>query len=56
MSSSKSFAPAILILLLALLAVTPIPAGAQTQDAVDNAEAAQDRAYRQLLAANEAVG
>ena len=56
MFSSKSFAPLILILLLALLAVAPIPAGAQTKSDVDNAQAAQDRAYNQLLAANEAVG
>jgi murein DD-endopeptidase MepM/ murein hydrolase activator NlpD len=56
MSSSKPFAPVILILLLALLAVAPIPAIAQTQGAVDDAQAAQDRAYRQLLEANEAVG
>ncbi len=56
MSTSKPFAPVILLLLLALLAITPIPAGAQTQGAVDDAEAAQDRAYRQLLEANEAVG
>lgn len=56
MSTSKPFAPVILILLLALLAITPIPAGAQTQGAVDDADAAQDRAYRQLLEANEAVG
>jgi len=56
MSPSKSFAPVILVLLLALLAVAPIPAGAQTKGAVENAEAAQEQAYRQLLAANEAVG
>jgi murein DD-endopeptidase MepM/ murein hydrolase activator NlpD len=56
MFTSKPFAPVILLLLLALLAITPIPAGAQTQGAVDDAVAAQDRAYRQLLEANEAVG
>jgi len=56
MTSSKSFAPITLILLLALLAVAPIPAGAQTKSAVENAEASQDQAYRQLLDANEAVG
>ncbi len=56
MASSKSFSPIALILLLALLAVAPIPAGAQTKSAVENAEAAQDQAYRQLLEANEAVG
>jgi murein DD-endopeptidase MepM/ murein hydrolase activator NlpD len=56
MPSSKPLAPIILLLLLALLAVTPIPAGAQTKTAVENAQAAQDRAYNQLLEANEAVG
>src|SRR5665811_1364273 len=46
----------LLLLVLALLAVAPLPAGAQTKGAVDDAAAAQERAYQELLDANEAVG
>ncbi|MEA2024432.1 MAG: peptidoglycan DD-metalloendopeptidase family protein [Actinomycetota bacterium] len=53
---SKSLPPIILLVILALFVVAPIPAGAQTKSDVDKAQAAQDRAYNQLLEANEAVG
>lgn len=56
MLSSKQIAPIILLLVLALLAITPIPASAQTKTEVENAEAAQDRAYQELIEANQAVG
>jgi len=56
MSVSTPIKTVVLILLLALLAVAPIPAGAQTQDDVDRAEAAKEQAYQDLLEANEAVG
>lgn len=46
----------VLLLVLGLLAMAPLPAGAQTKGAVDDAAAAQERAYQELLDANEAVG
>jgi len=52
----KPFKSALLALVLTLLAVAPIQAGAQTKGSVDKAEAAQEQAYQDLLAANEAVG
>ena len=36
--------------------VAPIPAGAQTQEDVDRAEAAKEQAYQDLMEANQAVG
>jgi murein DD-endopeptidase MepM/ murein hydrolase activator NlpD len=56
MFTMKPFRTTLLVLVLALLAVAPIPAGAQTKKSVDSAEAAQEQAYQDLLAANEAVG
>ncbi|MEA3502103.1 MAG: hypothetical protein U9R47_04955, partial [Actinomycetota bacterium] len=56
MFSSKPVAPVILLLLIALLAVAPIPASAQTKTDVEKAQAAQDRAYQDLIEANQAVG
>ncbi len=47
---------AVLVFVLTLLAVAPIPAGAQTKGSVDRAEAAQEQAYQDLMAANKAVG
>jgi murein DD-endopeptidase MepM/ murein hydrolase activator NlpD len=46
----------VLVFLLTLLVVAVVPAGAQTKKSVDQAEAAQEKAYQDLLAANEAVG
>jgi murein DD-endopeptidase MepM/ murein hydrolase activator NlpD len=56
MSVSTPIKTVVLVLLLALLALAPIPAGAQTQGDVDRAEAAKEQAYQDLLEANEAVG
>ncbi len=56
MFSSKPVAPVILLLLIALLAVAPIPASAQTKTDVEKAQAAQDQAYQDLIEANQAVG
>lgn len=56
MAVSKRIAALFILLLLALLALTPVPAGAQSKKSVENAEEAKDRAYRELLEANEAVG
>lgn len=53
----KRIAPILLLpLLLALPALSPLPADAQTKKAVESAEEAKERAYRELLEANEAVG
>ncbi len=52
----RPFKSMLLMLVLTLLAVAPIQAGAQTKGSVDKAEAAQEQAYQDLLAANEAVG
>jgi len=43
-------------LLLGLLALVPIAAGAQTKTEVEKTEAAKEHAYQDLLAANQAVG
>ena len=56
MSVSTPTKTMILVLLLALLVVAPIPAGAQTKQDVENAEAAREQAYQDLLDANYAVG
>jgi len=56
MSLSLPTKTVILVLLLALLVVAPIPAGAQTKSDVDQAEAAKEQAYQDLLDANQAVG
>ena len=56
MSVSPPTKTVILVLLLALLVVAPIPAGAQTKSDVDRAEAAKEQAYQDLLDANQAVG
>ncbi len=45
-----------LLLLITLLALVPLPAVAQTKSDVESAEARRDRAYEELLAANEAAG
>ena len=45
-----------LLLIITLLALAPVPAGAQTKSEVENAEARRDRAYRELIEANQAVG
>jgi murein DD-endopeptidase MepM/ murein hydrolase activator NlpD len=46
----------VLVLLLALMVVAPVPAGAQTKQDVERAEAAKEQAYQDLIDANEAVG
>lgn len=46
----------VLVLLLALMVMAPNPAGAQTKDDVQRAEAAREQAYQDLIDANEAVG
>ena len=56
MSVSITTKSVIVVLLLALLVVAPIPAGAQTQEDVDGAEAAKEQAYQDLMEANQAVG
>jgi murein DD-endopeptidase MepM/ murein hydrolase activator NlpD len=56
MSVKHALRSTVLVFLLTLLAVAPFPAGAQTKKSVDQAEAAQEQAYQDLLAANEAVG
>jgi len=56
MSVSPPTKTVIFVLLLALLVVAPIPAGAQTKSDVDRAEAAKEQAYQDLLDANQAVG
>jgi murein DD-endopeptidase MepM/ murein hydrolase activator NlpD len=53
---AKSVRPLGLLLILALLALAPIPAGAQTRREADEKEAEKERAYHDLLDANEAVG
>ncbi|MEN8234420.1 MAG: peptidoglycan DD-metalloendopeptidase family protein [Actinomycetota bacterium] len=53
---SKRITPLIILLLLALMALAPVPAGAQSKKSVENAEEAKERAYRELVEANEAVG
>lgn len=45
-----------LLVIVALLALVPIPASAQTKSEVDRREAEMDAAYQELLDANEAVG
>lgn len=45
-----------LLIIITLLALAPIPAGAQTKSEVERREAEMDAAYQELLAANEAVG
>ena len=45
-----------LLLIIALLALTPIPAGAQTKSEVEKKEAEKEAAYHELLDANQAVG
>jgi len=56
MSVSPTTKTVILVVLLALLVIAPIPAGAQTKQDVDRAEAAKEQAYQDLLEANQAVG
>lgn len=56
MSVSLPTKTVILVLLLALLVIAPIPAGAQSKEDVENAEAAKEQAYQDLLDANQAVG
>ncbi len=56
MSVSRTTKTVILVVLLALLVISPIPAGAQTKQDVDRAEAAKEQAYQDLLEANQAVG
>jgi len=56
MSVSRPTKTVILVLLLALLVITPIPASAQTKKDVERAEAAKEQAYQDLLDANQAVG
>ena len=56
MSVSITTKSVIVVLLLALLVVAPIPAGAQTKKDVDQAEAAKEQAYQDLMDANQAVG
>ncbi|MEN8114100.1 MAG: peptidoglycan DD-metalloendopeptidase family protein [Actinomycetota bacterium] len=53
---SKRIAPVLVLLLLALLAIAPVPADAQSKKQVESAEDAKDRAYRELMEANDAVG
>ena len=45
-----------LLLIITLLALAPIPVTAQTKDEVEETEARRDRAYQELLDANQAVG
>ena len=45
-----------LLLIIALLALSPIPAAAQTKGEVEKKEAEREAAYHELLDANQAVG
>ena len=45
-----------LLLIIALLTLAPIPAGAQTKSDVEKKEAEKEAAYHELLDANQAVG
>lgn len=56
MSLSITTKSVTVVLLLALLVIAPIPAGAQTQEDVDRAEATKEQAYQDLIDANQAVG
>ena len=56
MSLSPPAKTVILVLILALLVIAPIPAGAQTKEDVDRAEATKEQAYQDLIDANQAVG
>jgi peptidoglycan LD-endopeptidase LytH len=56
MLGPKRFRPLGLLIVLALLALAPIPAGAQSKSDVEKREAEMEAAYQELLAANEAVG
>ncbi len=56
MLGPKRARPLGLLLILTLLALVPIPAGAQTKDEVEETESVRERAYHELLDANQAVG
>ncbi len=56
MFGPKHVRPLGLLLAIAMLALAPIPAGAQSKSDVEKKEADKEHAYEDLLAANQAVG
>ena len=56
MLGPKRFRALGLLLIISLLALAPIPAGAQTRSEVEKKEAEKEAAYHELLDANQAVG